>query len=290
LSKPERTSDLAVTEASPLGAVRDDVARRLFDAALSGARALMGYWKCAVGVSSKADGSLVSAADHAADKAVREALHGSGVMAPLVSEESGTETRVGDDLFLLLDPLDGTGEFLDHGDQFCVCLAAIYRGRPVAGAIIAPALRRGWLGGATAQAVTLDAGLTAVAVEPLNAQLRPVSSAVVGLVSRRHGDQRSEDAVRRSGVSATLTASSAIKFGMLAEGRADVHVRHGRTMAWDIAAGDVILGAAGGKVMSMTGRDLIYNDRVAGFANPPFVAVSRTELAAPLLEAVQRAS
>jgi 3'(2'), 5'-bisphosphate nucleotidase len=290
LSKHGPEAPRAPADADPLSSVRDDVAQRLFDAALAGARALMAYWRCAVGFSSKADGSLVSVADHAADAAVRRALLASGVAAPLISEESQAQTSVGDELFLLLDPLDGTAEFLGNGEEFCVCLAAIHRGRPIAGAIIAPALRRGWFAGSSAAAVTLDADLAPRERQPLHARLRPERPTQVGLVSRRHGDPRSEEAVRRTGVGSTLTASSAIKFGMLAEGRADIHVRHGRTMTWDIAAGDVILGASGGKVLSLTGQELIYNDMASGFANPPFIAVSRADLAAPLLEAVQRAS
>jgi 3'(2'), 5'-bisphosphate nucleotidase len=77
---------------------------------------------------------------------------------------------------------------------------------------------------------------------------------------------------------------------MLAEGRADLHVRYGRTMTWDIAAGEAILAAAGGKVLALSGRDLMYHDRSADFANPPFVAASRPELAFRLLDQIQRAS
>ncbi len=148
---------------------------------------------------------------------------------------------------------------------------------------------RGWHGGATAYMVPItETG--AGDPTPLAARAGARSDAVVGLVSRRHGDARSEEAIRAAGVSATRAASSAIKFGLLAEGGADLHVRHGRTMTWDIAAGDAILSAAGGQVLDFEGRPLRYNDPDAGFANPPFIAVARPELAPRLLASLQRAS
>lgn len=274
-----------------LGLMRNDLGFKLFDAALEGARTLMSFW-CGATVSSlKADGSLVSDADHAADRSVRQSLAQLGIESALVSEESVSSADLAHETFLLLDPLDGTNDFLEHGEEFCVCLAAIHQGRAIAGAIVAPAIRRGWFAGETSFAVALGENLKPsgkpehIHISEREPRLHPHA-----LVSRRNGDPRSVAALERCGVSSMSPASSAIKFGLLAEGRADIHIRHGQTMAWDIAAGDAILTAAGGHVRSIDGARLSYSGAERGFRNPPFVAVSSTELLAPVLNAVQRAS
>lgn len=274
-----------------LDMMRNDLGFKLFDAALEGARTLMSFW-CGTNLSStKADGSLVSEADHAADLSVRKSLAKLGIETVLVSEESVGSGDMAYETFLLLDPLDGTNDFLEHGEEFCVCLAAIHHGRAIAGAIVAPAIRRAWFAGETSFAVSLDDNLVPLGKpEHIHISERVRPSHPHALVSRRNGDPRSVAALERCGVSSMIPASSAIKFGMLAEGRADIHIRHGQTMAWDIAAGDAILTAAGGHVRSIDGAPLCYSGEQHGFRNPSFVAVSSTELLAPVLHAVQRAS
>ncbi|MGL4440798.1 MAG: 3'(2'),5'-bisphosphate nucleotidase CysQ family protein [Bosea sp. (in: a-proteobacteria)] len=271
--------------------MQNELGFKLFDAALEGARTLMSFW-CGVTIAStKADGSLVSEADHAADRSVRKSLAKLGIGTALVSEESVGAADMGHETFLLLDPLDGTNDFLEHGEEFCVCLAAIHQGRAVAGAIVAPAIRRAWFAGETSFAVALGDNLEPVGKpEHIHISDRVRHTHPNALVSRRNGDPRSVAALERCGVASMVPASSAIKFGMLAEGRADIHIRHGQTMAWDIAAGDAILTAAGGHVRSISGMPLSYSGAEHGFRNPPFVAVSSTELLAPVLSAVQRAS
>lgn len=274
------------------GMMRNDLGFRLFDAALEGARTLMSFWCGTTLSSTKADGSLVSEADHAADQAVRKSLAAIGIDTALVSEESLSTGDMAHETFLLLDPLDGTNDFLDHGEEFCVCLAAIHQGRAVAGAIVAPAIRRGWFAGETSYAVALGDNLMPMG-KPSHihtADRATRSTRPNALVSRRNGDPRSVAALERCGVSSMIPASSAIKFGLLAEGGADIHIRHGQTMAWDIAAGDAILTAAGGHVRAIDGNPMSYSGLDRGFRNPPFVAVSSTDLLAPVLEAVQRAN
>jgi 3'(2'), 5'-bisphosphate nucleotidase len=274
----------------PFGLSRDELAGRLFDAALAGARALMRHWRGDVGSAIKADGSPVSEADHAADAAVREALARLRLDAPLVSEESDEAPGPDCASFLMLDPLDGTKDFLAHAEEFCVCLAAIHQGRAIAGAIVAPALQRAWFAGDVCHGVDLDDEVTAIGPPRLLTAHAPEPGASLrALVSRRHGDPRSLAALAACGVGATTGTSSAIKFGLLAEGKADIHVRHGRTMAWDIAAGDAILSAAGGLVRGVDGAPLRYDGPGGDYSNPPFVAVAREGLLERVLQAVQRA-
>lgn len=274
-----------------LGLMRNDLGFKLFDAALAGAQTLMSFW-CGVNASMmKADGSLVSQADHAADQTVRNALAKLGIETALVSEETVSAADLNHETFLLLDPLDGTSDFLEHGSEFCVCLAAIHHGRAIAGAIVAPALRRGWLSGEMSFAVHFDEKLVPIGKpERIHVSDRAEPAQPHALVSRRNGDPRSIAALERCGVASMIPASSAIKFGLLAEGAADIHVRHGRTMAWDIAAGDAILTAAGGMVRSIDGAPLSYAGTNNEFSNPSFVAVSSVKLLTPVLNAVQRAS
>jgi 3'(2'), 5'-bisphosphate nucleotidase len=266
----------------------DELGVRLFEAALAGARALMLFWKGPVRASRKRDGSLVSEADHASDAAVRAALRIAGVEAPLVSEEGSPLAGDGSGTYLLLDPLDGTADFLDQAPEFCVCLACIRDHRPIAGAIVAPALRRAWHAGKVCHALTLDEGLAVSRSRKVTARATPTQKPLRGLISRRHGDERSLATTTACGVSATITASSAIKFGLLAEGEADLHVRHGATMGWDIAAGDVILAAAGGAVCGLDGAPLRYPAAAGDYRNPPFIAVRRAALAQQILSVCNR--
>jgi 3'(2'), 5'-bisphosphate nucleotidase len=284
---PAKPSSLRKTE-RPSG---DSLAAVLFDAALEGARALRALWRVPLPTSHKPDGSPVCEADYAAETAVSEALDRLLPGLPLVSEEHPCSLPDGCDFFLMLDPLDGTRDFIAHGDEFCVCLAAIENGIAVAGAIVAPAMQRGWHGAQTAHMVPLDDTLRpASGPVRLNGKTTNGEGSLKALVSRRHSDTRSEEALRMAGVSSLTVASSAIKFGMLAEGVADLHVRFGPTMAWDIAAGDAILAAAGGAVRGIDGARLRYARADGDYRNPPFVAVSRADLARLALHAAQRAS
>ncbi len=243
------------------------------------------FWKGPVRASRKRDGSLVSEADHASDAAVRAALRIAGIEVPLVSEEGSQHLGAGQGDYLLLDPLDGTADFLDQAPEFCVCIACIRDHRPIAGAIVAPAMRRAWHAGKICHALTLDEGLAVSRSRRVRARPTTSRKGLRGLISRRHGDERSLAATRACGVAATITASSAVKFGLLVEGEADVHVRHGPTMGWDIAAGDAILSAAGGAILGLDGEPLRYPATNGDYRNPPFIAVRSAAMAQQVLKA-----
>lgn len=262
----------------------DEVARRLAEAArLSGAVLLA--MRAARDVKIKPDGSPVCSADLAADHTAKAALARLLPDIPVISEESVGEVAPAP-LFILLDPLDGTREFLAGGDSYCVAIALVRGDRPVAGAIAAPAGGRVWFAGESAfvQAMSADGtpqdSARAIAVRPL-----PPSGPTT-LVSRFHGDAMSDGVARALGSAATLPMSSAVKFGMIASGEADLHVRGGQTMEWDIAAGDAILTAAGGVVLGLDGNLPRYGLVARGFRNPPFVAASSEALARRALAAV----
>ncbi|RYE35160.1 MAG: 3'(2'),5'-bisphosphate nucleotidase CysQ [Hyphomicrobiales bacterium] len=256
---------------------RDGLGRRLADAAAISAAVLLAK-RAARDVTLKSDGSPVCSADLAADHAAKEALALLLPGFPIVSEETAQDIAPGA-IFILLDPLDGTREFLAGGDSYCVAIAVICDGRPIAGAIAAPATGRLWFSGKHAyeQDFAADGALLG---EARRAGVRAVpGEGPVALVSRFHGDGRSDGIAASMCCSKGIPVSSAVKFGMIASGEADIHVRCGQTMEWDIAAGDAILSAAGGIVLTLEGTLPDYGRSERQFRNPPFVAASSEALA-----------
>lgn len=257
---------------------RDDLALALADAAAMAGAVLLTYRGCA-DARVKQDGSPVCSADLAADRVAKLALADLIPGMPIVSEETIAD-GVPDGPFILLDPLDGTREFLAGGDSYCVAIAVVEGGRPVAGAIVAPALGRAWYAGRGAWTRDLTGDGEWVG-EPRAIHVRVATAAgPTALVSRFHGDPLSDAVLTDLVPAERRTMSSAVKFGLIAAGEADLNVRAGQTMAWDVAAGDAILAAAGGTLLALDGAAIDY--RVvgrAGWHNPPFVAASSERLA-----------
>ena len=174
----------------------------------------------------------------------------------------------------MVDPLDGTREFLNRNGEFTVNIGLVAEGLPVAGAVYAPALERLWSGGATAQVRTVVPGAalsTAVAVRRLATRQAP-ASAWTALASRSHCDAETEAFLARLPVTQRRAAGSSLKFCVVAEGEAEVYPRFGPTMEWDTAAGDAVLRAAGGTVLDGEGRVFRYGKAESLYRNGPFVA------------------
>jgi 3'(2'), 5'-bisphosphate nucleotidase len=262
---------------------RNALALHLAEAARQGAAVLL-RMRHARDVKVKADGSPVCSADLAADHAAKDALKRLLPGFPVVSEESADEVAPAS-IFILLDPLDGTREFLADGDSYCVAIAIIREGRPIAGAIAAPQLGRLWYSGTEAFSQKLGPDCEPVGAA-LPATVRPLpSDGPVTLVSRFHGDALSDRVAAAMASRTTMPVSSAVKFGLIASGEADLHIRAGQTMEWDIAAGDAILAAAGGVVLTLDGSEPVYGRSERGFRNPPFLAASSEALARRALAA-----
>ncbi|MDP3257656.1 MAG: 3'(2'),5'-bisphosphate nucleotidase CysQ [Bosea sp. (in: a-proteobacteria)] len=267
----------------PRLADRDDLARRLAEAARLAGAALLAK-RAARDVTIKADGSPVCSADMAADHTAKKALARLMPGIPVVSEESVADVAPAA-LFILLDPLDGTREFLAGGDSYCVAIALIQGDRPVAGAIAAPATGRLWFAGveAFAQQTSPDGALLGPARQ-ITVRRMPDEGPTT-LVSRFHGDALSDGVAHALHSANSRPMSSAVKFGLIAAGEADLHIRGGQTMEWDIAAGDCILCAAGGVVLTLDGQVPRYGRVERGYRNPPFVAASSEALARRALAA-----
>lgn len=217
----------------------------------------------------KDDGSPVTLADRLAEDCILEGLGRISPGVPVVAEEAiaaGHRPQVGD-VFWLVDPLDGTREFVSRNGEFTVNIALIESGRPRLGVVLAPALGCLFAGGRAGQVAFREMAGTRV---PIRARPAPPEGITV-IASRAHGDAQALDAfLTNRKVAAMLQAGSSLKLCRIAEGAADLYPRFGRTMEWDIAAGQAVLEAAGGRVETLDGAALGYGK--PDFENPHFVA------------------
>ena len=256
----------------------DDTAQRLGVIAAEAGRLLAAVSDRAGGRQVKSDGSPTTAADLASEALILERLRAAWPEVPVVAEESAG-AEVGAGLFFLVDPLDGTKDFLSGAGEYSVNIALVAGHRPVATAIAVPSVGRVWTAGNDARVWTMPADGIA---EPVSVSVRNAPPAgLVALVSRRHGDMETEACLSAVPVAERRTASSAYKFCLIASGEADIYVRCGATMEWDTAAGDHIVTTAGGIVLGPAGP-LTYGRRESGFLNGPFMALGEPPLAARL--------
>ena len=226
-------------------------------------------------VSAKADASPLTEADLAADRIIVEGLEAMWPGVPVVTEERA-ETHAGDvgEVHFLVDPLDGTKEFVQRRGDFTVNIALIEDGRPVAGVVYAPAagrLFRTAVGGGAVEEVGPFDPETEGAARPLRVT-RADPNALRVVASKSHRDAATDAYIALYPVVAFKSAGSSLKFCLVASGEADLYPRLGPTMEWDTAAGQAVLEAAGGRVVEFeTGAPLRYGR--SGRRNPFFVAV-----------------
>ena len=225
-------------------------------------------------VRSKDDDSPVTDADEAAETFILQALEILTPKIPVVSEEAmaaGARPDISGGLFWLVDPLDGTKEFLARNDEFTVNIALIQDGAPIAGVVHAPAMAMTWAGAGAGSATVSQSDQPPEGIEVR----RPPEDGLVAVASRRHGAARDLDRFLADyDVAEQVEAGSSLKFCLVASGTADLYPRFGRTMEWDTAAGHAVLVAAGGSVTRADdGSPLGYGK--PGFENPNFIARGR---------------
>jgi 3'(2'), 5'-bisphosphate nucleotidase len=223
----------------------------------------------------KGDGTPTTVADLAAEDLILSRLARAWPGVPAVAEETANQIAPGEHFFLV-DPLDGTSDFIHGTGEYTVNIALVAGSRPVAGVVSAPAVGRIWIAGTKAQAGRIAPG--EIAWEPLKVRPAPPSG-LVALLSRRHGDEASDACLSALSIGTRRTASSALKFCLIACGEADIYVRCGPTMEWDTAAGDHILARAGGVVIGAGGSALTYGREHEGYKNGPFAALGDPALA-----------
>ena len=227
---------------------------------------IMTYYAEGFAVRDKADASPVTDADEAAERLIIEGLQSLAADIPIVAEESaaaGRAPEVGEGPFWLVDPLDGTKEFINHNGEFTVNIALIRGGAPVEGVVFAPALPVIYF--------TRDgaAYMAEGDEEPRLIRVAGSDGGVIAVVSRSHASPETADFLSHYQVSRERAAGSSLKFGLIASGAATLYPRLGRTMEWDTAAGDAVVRAAGGSVRTLDGESLRYGK--PGFENPHFV-------------------
>lgn len=249
----------------------------LTDLVAEAGAAILRVDRSAMAVEGKADGSPVTEADLAADRVIAEGLARLAPGVPTLSEErthlSAAPYRGS---FFLVDPLDGTQEFVAKRDEYTVNLALITDGEPLLGIVGAPALGLIWRGlvgrGAERLLVTKDASARGAAQPIKTRPTPPPGNPWVVTVSRSHGDRRTEAFIaKRPGAIRQITGS-AVKFCRVAEGIADIYPRLSPTSEWDVAAGHAVVVAAGGKITDGSGAQLRFGTRKDNYIVPEFIA------------------
>jgi 3'(2'), 5'-bisphosphate nucleotidase len=212
------------------------------------------------GVRIKADGSPVTNADLAADATIREGLARVAPDLPVVSEEQAEhpKTSVNGASYFLVDPLDGTRDFIAGRDEYTVNIGLISGGTPILGIVAAPALGLVWRGIVGRGAERLRFSLHhASTPEPIHTHSRPDDEMIV-MVSRSHLDAPTQAYIESLPHTRCIASGSSLKFCRVAEGAADHYPRLGPTRDWDVAAGHAVLVAAGGSITKPDGAALIY--------------------------------
>ncbi|KZK83177.1 3'(2'),5'-bisphosphate nucleotidase CysQ [Pseudovibrio sp. Ad13] len=248
-------------------------------AALEAGQRILGIYGEDVQSKKKGDGSPVTVADQLAEEIILKHLAVLCPHIPVIAEESmeaGVMPETGS-CFILVDPLDGTKEFINRNGEFTVNIALIEKGKPTKGVIYAPATGELFWGEDNKGAFRADAkGLECGDESQMSC--KAVSDELLVLASRSHRCEKTNTLISKLENSSIIAAGSSLKFCRLAEGKADFYPRMGPTMEWDTAAGQAILCAAGGSVIVEGGEPLEYGKletpQGKPFANPCFLAVA----------------
>jgi len=238
-------------------------------AALEAGAEIMKIYQSDFEVQTKADESPVTAADEAAEKIILEHLAALTPDIPVVAEESvaaGVVPDISGGTFWLVDPLDGTKEFVSRNGEFTVNIALIENSRPTMGVVFAPARERLFYASGPGEAFSAEGSGSA---NPICVRT-PDEDGLIVVASRSHRDAKTDEYLEQFKVKEIRSAGSSLKLCLVAAGEADLYPRLGRTMEWDIAAGHAVLSGAGGNVKTLEGADFLYSK--PEFENGFFVA------------------
>lgn len=248
-------------------------------AALLAGEEILSVYAGAFSVETKADMTPVTQADLRAERVIVSHLERLAPAIPIIAEEQVARGVVPEiaGRFFLVDPLDGSKEFIARNGEFTVNIALVEGGVPVKGVVLAPALDRLWWADGPEGFVARLVGGRPQDPQPLRCRA-PRAEGLTVLASRSHGAPELDAYLETLSVADLCNRGSALKFCLLAEGEADLYPRFGRTMEWDTAAGDAVLRAAGGSVVTLSGAPLAYGKRdmaeESDFANPFFIAAA----------------
>ena len=229
-------------------------------------------------IETKGDASPVTEADEKAEALILAALAEADPDLKIIAEEAASAGNIPEhgDRFALVDPLDGTREFVNKNGEFTVNIAIILHGRPVMGVVYAPALGRLFVAESPSYAWQA-AAKPGSDVPPASARTtltirKAPEAGITAIASKSHRSAETDAFLEGFNVAEIISAGSSLKFCRLAAGEADLYPRHGRTMEWDTAAGHAVVNAAGGKILCEDGTPLLYGKRTRGYDNPFFIA------------------
>lgn len=257
-----------------------ELADRLIATAQAAGRAELAIYNQDFEVIEKSDGSPVTAADQAAEEIILKDLEELAPDIPVVAEEAASAGEIPDigERFFLVDPLDGTKEFVRKNGEFTINIGLIEKGKPVFGLVYAPAIEELFIAldrenalmtrlapGAPTPSISDDCFMS------LNTRIPPEDGMAV-VASKSHMTDETRVFIDKLPVSGLRSAGSSLKFCLLAKAEADVYPRFGPTMEWDTAAGHAVLAAAGGLVTKENGEPLMYGKNSEGFRNSNFIA------------------
>ena len=254
----------------------ETLANALCDLALLAGAKVMEIYETDFHVDRKDDSSPVTAADRLGEEIILKGLQSLAPDIPILAEESASDGNIPElgDQFFLVDPLDGTKEFINRTGEFTVNIALIRNGCPAIGVVYAPAIKRLYSG-----IVGQGAWLSVIDQDGGSGQREQIFVAkvpdkqLIAVASRSHRSAETDAFLETLDVSDFAAAGSSLKFCLLAEGKAHIYPRFGRTMEWDTGAGQAVLEAAGGTVENYPdGGALTYAKNERGFDNPYFIA------------------
>jgi 3'(2'), 5'-bisphosphate nucleotidase len=264
---------------APAHATDPDFLIALAEVALRAGQVIMDYYGHDIVTETKSDASPVTVADREAEAIIVAGLERIAPGVQIIGEEMCAEHMPPeiDDCFFLVDPLDGTREFIEGRADFTVNIGLVYRGLPCAGVIFAPARQALYISGAASAHFIAPKPNTALVWDDFTAIncRAPKPEGLTVVASRSHRTPETEAFLESIAIADYISAGSSLKFCLLAAGEADLYPRHGRTMEWDTAAGHAILLSAGGTVTDVAGEPLLYGKLERGLDNPHFIATAR---------------
>lgn len=249
----------------------------LAEIALKAGALIMDVYASDFDVTRKDDASPVTEADEKAEALILKALVKADPDLDILAEEAvsaGIIPEIGM-RFALVDPLDGTKEFINRRGEFTVNIAIIEHGRPIMGVVYAPALERLFVADSVSSAwhaTAVPGGEVPLVSERNTLRIRPAPAVgITGIASKSHRTPETDAFLEKHNVHELVSAGSSLKFCLIAAGEADLYPRMGRTMEWDTAAGQAVVEAAGGRVLQEDGKPLLYGKTERGYDNPHFI-------------------
>lgn len=246
----------------------DDLLKECIKTARLAGDTIMGFYDGEIASEHKGDGSPITQADLAAHNIIVNTLSKLTPEISIISEESEDKKLPDGEFFWLVDPLDGTKEFINKNGEFTVNIALIQNGMPILGVVYAPALDQMYIGNVPSNEAYKDHGDSGK--NNIKVSYGSIEGSIV-VGSRSHNDEEKMSAfLKGEKIKSFVGCGSSLKFCLIAEGKAQLYPRLGRTMEWDTAAGHAVLLAAGGSVKTLEGAPLVYGKN--GLDNPHFIA------------------